>query len=79
MSLSAIGGDTWFLLPSRRLHAADAHHQGAIRVDGPTDCQGVHVLGEKRLVGKSVADAPVVQDLQGRGRGGGGGGGGGAT
>lgn len=70
MSLSAVGGDAWCLLPSRRRHPVDAHYQGAIRVDGPADRQGVHVLGEKGLVGKSVADAPVIQDLQGRGGGG---------
>lgn len=70
MSLSAVGGDAWCLLPSRRRHPADAHYQGAIRVDGSADRQGVHVLGEKGLVGKSVADAPVIQDLQGRGGGG---------
>lgn len=35
-------------------------------MDGSADRQGVHVLREKGLVGKSVADAPVLQDLQGR-------------
>lgn len=74
MSLSAVGGDTWRLLPSRCRHPADTHHQGAIRVDGSADRQRVHVLGEKGLVGKSVADAAVIQDLKGRGGGGGRGG-----
>lgn len=64
MSLSAVGGDAWCLLPSRCCHPADAHHQRAIRVDGPADRQWVHVLREKGLVGKSVADAAVIQDLK---------------
>lgn len=66
MSLSAVGGAAWSLLPSRCRHPANAHHQGAIRLDGPADRQRVHVLREKGLVGKSVADAAVIQYLKGR-------------
>lgn len=69
MSFTAVGGDT------RRLQAtwwggpADTHHQGTIRVKGPTDRQGVHILWEQGLMGECVTDASIVLYLKGsRGR-----------
>lgn len=66
MSLTAVGGDTQRLLPTRRCDPTDTHHQGPVGVKGSADRQGVHVLREKGFVGKGVADAPVIQDLKGR-------------
>lgn len=56
MSLAAEGGST-------QGAPADAHHQGAIGVQGAADRQGVHILREQGLVGERVADAAVIQYL----------------
>lgn len=66
MSFTAVGRDTQRLLPTRCRDPTDIHHQGPVGVKGSADRQGVHVLREKGLVGKGVADTPIIQDLKGR-------------
>lgn len=64
MSLTVVGGSTSRFEPAERWGAADAHHQGTVRVQGPADRQGVHVVREQGLMGKCVTDAPVIQNLR---------------
>ncbi len=66
MSFTAVGGDTHRLQATWWGGPADTHHQGTIRVKGPTDRQGVHILWEQGLMGECVADASIVLYLKGR-------------
>lgn len=65
MSLAVVGGRRPRRFePAECRRPADAHHQGPVRVQGPTDRQGVHVVREQGLMGKGVTDAPVIQNLR---------------
>lgn len=64
MSFTAVGGDTKWLWPTEYCSPADAHYQCTIWVKSPTDCQGVHILREKGLVGECVTDASIIKYLK---------------
>lgn len=68
MSFAAVGRASQRLLALDHSGPADTHHQGPVCMKGPADGQGVHVLREQGLVGKSVADASIIEDLR-RGKG----------
>lgn len=64
MSLATVGGASQRLLLLHRSGSADAHHQGPVRMKGPAEGQGIHVLWEQGLVGKRVADTSIIKDLR---------------
>lgn len=68
MSFTAVGGSTQWLQATWWGDPADTDHQGTIGVKGPTDREGVHILGEQGLMGERVTDASIIQYLKDRGR-----------
>lgn len=64
MSFTTVGRASQRLLPLSHSGTADTHHQGTVCVKSPTDGQGIHVLWEQGLVGKSVADTSIIKDLR---------------
>lgn len=60
VSFTAIGGDTQGLQPTQGRGPADTHHQGTIRIKGPTDRQWVHILRKQGLMGECVTDASII-------------------
>lgn len=61
-----VSGDNQGIQTTQRRSTAYAHYQSTIRVNGPTDGQGVHVLREQRLMRECVTDASIVQYLMNR-------------
>lgn len=64
VGFTAVGRACQRLLPLQRDGSADADHQGAVCMEGPTEGQGIHVLREQGLVGKRVTDTSIIKDLK---------------